>query len=127
MRKLFFLLGFILVGCDSFPGPSIRSEFATNVILNISYTDGKKFSHEWMPCQTMHLGATEAGKWGIKSQENVFIDRITIEKNGAIVHDFDQQKIKEIVEGEEAEKSTLLIVDESGVRSSIGSPCSLQK
>lgn len=99
MRKMFFMLGFILAGCDNFPGPSVRSEFPENVLLSISYSDGKKFSHDWMPCQTMHLGATETGKWGIKSQGNVFVERIVIEKNGVTVHDLDQKKIKEIVGG----------------------------
>ena len=129
MRHLWlFFISLLLIGCDQFPGPNIRSEFPVHTKITISYSDRTISSHDWPPCREYFLGAYEIGRWGVKPKEGVTIDQINIEADGKVIHRFDKAAIDGFID--EAEKQPgypVWVVDDSGFRFSTEKECALSQ
>ena len=84
------LLCAILLGCyDEFHGPKIRNGYSQDIKVSVLYEDGTEKSALWPPCRATYLG-----------QKNLAIKEISFEMNGQIVHKFDREKIKGLLEAE---------------------------
>ena len=115
-----------LVGCDHFPGPGVRNEFPAPAHITVSYTDGETWTNELQPCESMLLGAVEAGRWGMQPKKGVSINELTITVEGEVVHRFDKTTIDRLIEKErEQPGSPVWVVDRSGIRFSTEKECSL--
>ena len=110
-------MGVSLVGCDYFPGPSVRNELSTMAQLTVSYSDGETWTHEWSPCESVHLGAVEIGRWGIRPRQGVSIEEIVVGVNGEVVHRFDRTTIDKFVEEQNRQQGdSEWIIDRSGIQ-----------
>ena len=129
MNKILFLGAFVLlVACDKFLGPNVRSEFALPVKLTATYSDGETFSHEWPPCRVFSLGAIGMGRFGVKAKEPVTLESVVIEAEGKVIHRFDKAQIESLLRQEEAVGGhPTWVVDESGVHFSRDSDCPMHK
>ncbi len=117
--KNLFLVSVIfwLISCDYFPGPTVINELQKNAEINILYIDGTFYSHSWKPCQSLHLGAIETGKWGVEKKDNVFVERIIIKIRGEVIHAFDKKTLHSFLS---EKKDILWGVNESGIYPSSG-------
>lgn len=114
-----------IVGCDSFPGPVLRNEFPIEINVSILYADGTSHSEVWAPCRTVYIGASEVGRFGMRSKD-VAVDEITIEVDHEVVHRFDKETIEDLHEKANEKRGHLIwILDRSGVRFSSDRECSL--
>lgn len=115
-----------LFGCDSFPGPALRNEFPTAVNATIQYGDGTVHSGTWSSCQAVFVGASEAGRFGMRQKENVDIDRIAIEVENRVEIDLDKNEIDELLKRERQEGGhRFWVLDGSGIHFSADDECSL--
>ncbi|MDE2983138.1 MAG: hypothetical protein OXU69_00410 [Gemmatimonadota bacterium] len=117
---------FLLVGCDRFPGPVVRNEFPTVAHITVSYSDGETWTLELPSCHSVHLGAVEVGRWGLRPQEGVFIDEVVVEVEGDVVHRIEKTVIDRFIEkASEQQDYPVWAIDRSGIRFAAETECAL--
>jgi hypothetical protein len=129
-KIIILLIVIFLVGCDTFPGPTVINEFPEHVEVTIQYGDGKEYSHVWPPCQRVQIGATEVGRFGMKAKD-VSIDRIIVvrvgEKKDEVALNFDKEAIRGFMEEEKKrDKHTVWVLNESGIHLSESQECEVR-
>ena len=126
MNRLVYIFIIALVGCDSFPGPVLRSEFPADVQVSIFYDDGTTHSELWPSCRTVSIGAVAPGKFGLKAKA-VSVEKITIEVGDRVVHSFEKEHIDKLLEKAENEEGhPIWAFDSSGIRFTTERSCSLE-
>lgn len=116
---------FVLFGCDSYPGPSLRNEFPGEIKVSVNYDDGSHYSENWPSCRTVAIGASEIGRFGLKARD-VGVKSITVEYAGKIKLDLDKQALVQLLQRASEEKGDpIWILDPDGVHFSRQSECSL--
>ncbi|MDO6709000.1 hypothetical protein [Photobacterium sp. 1_MG-2023] len=117
----------LLFGCDSFPGPSLRNEFPTEIKVSIIYGDRTKYSETWPSCRTVSVGASEIGRFGVRSKD-VGIDRIVVEVENKVEINLDKEAIDKLLESSTKEKGyPVWVLDGSGIHFSTHRECSLNQ
>ena len=104
----------LLVGMSPMPvGPALVNGFATDVDVTVKLTDGTVRRRSYGPCERHWV----FGPWSF-DQRTVFVERLTIERDGAVVGDYEGAK----VEARGALGGAALF-DESGLRRWTGWGC----
>jgi len=123
IKVLIFILLLSTYGCDQFPGPTIRSEFKSDIKMTVKYSNGESFDHFWKPCDTVFIGATEIGKFGLKKND-VSVENIKIELQGNIIHDYGRSDIDELLIQESSQNGYVVwVMDMNGIKLSKSSEC----
>lgn len=92
-----FLLVLALSGCyDRFQGPSFRNEFGTSIAVAIKYADGTVSRHDWPPCHEAFVGKSDKPGDAIQDVEVI--------KEGELLYRFDAERVRQLLEKEEAHK-----------------------
>lgn len=106
----------LLAGMQPFPpGPTVVNGFATDVDVAIKLTDGTVRRRSFSPCERHRVFGTTFAL----DRRTVFVERLTVAQDGAVVGDYEGAK----VEARGALGGAALF-DESGLRRWTGGSCS---
>ena len=105
-------LFFIISGCDTFSGPVVRSEFAEEIVVDISYESGRNVSITWSPCQEIFVG--EMNKKEFEDPNR--ISHISIVKESKLIYTLTEEEIKVLyLSKKERRASHVWVLSPSGV------------
>lgn len=94
--------------CDRFYGPHIRNRLGGDMVITVTYHDGKRFRHVIPHCAGTSLG-------GINDPA-VKPVRLVIRHNAVVIYEFDAQQLAEFLEKEsEAGGYAVWSIEEDGV------------
>lgn len=117
------ILSILFAGCDTFPGSNLRSEYRYPVTLTVSYDNGKSYTHVLRSCQTLALGASVPGRFGMKAG-TVKLVRIRIRRDGKTLLDLDKAAIDNLTKN--SDDLATLVVKPAGVAVSNRDECSVK-
>jgi len=125
IKKIIFLLVcVVLAGCDRFAGPVLRNELPTEVKLFVLYSDGTRASDTLPHCDTILVGISEVGNFGMRPKKNVSIDEITIESEKEVIFRFDKEAIGDLLRLEKQRPDAVYwVLDSSGITFSSSDKC----
>lgn len=115
------LLIYLLAGCDRYSGPLLQNGFSSEIEVTVLYEDGSEYSEVWVPCKRVFIGASEIGRLGLDKKETS-ISTIIVEKEGEVVHRFDEQEINSLIGKAKKQKNGVVwLLNADGVRFSVDS------
>lgn len=117
-------LTLLMIGCDEFPGPTLRNELNEQIMVKITYSDGSEHSGTWPPCMTVSVGRSEIGKFGIKDKA-VGIERVVFILSNQKNIDMNKHDIEEIIKKQPVSGYFFWVIDKSGVHISTEKECPL--
>ena len=97
----------IMLPVHEWPGPLVANRFATDVDVEVRLTDGTVRRGTYKPCD----GHRYFDPQPVNHQRTVFLERLIVRKDGAVVDDHEGAKVEAM-----GARGGIAVLDESGLR-----------
>ena len=104
------------------PWPKVKSQYPYAVQYGVTFTDGSSNAGTLLPCGNEFLLPQGGSFFGASSKRAVFVEQLTIRKDGLLIVRFDGQAVEDASQWGKDVRSTA-VIDETGLRTAPKSSC----